>query len=114
MGVAAARERDMGIPRTQVGFEPDAQCGVLTRLVKLKKMRVTLPNADPDYFRRTFRRKRPDAFDGKEKCAELDCAQFFTQRKIDMFRDVRKETEREMHLIPFRPAHTANVRIKID
>ena len=112
--IATTREGDMRVPGTQIGFEPDSQRRILHAFVKLEEMRMTFPNADPNDFRRTFRRKRPDAFDGKKKCAKLDRAQFFAQRKIDTFRDVGKETEGQMHLIAFRPAHTTNVRVKID
>src|SRR5438067_2523067 len=77
-------------------------------------MRMTLSDADPDDFRRTFRWKRPNALDRKKKCAKHDRAQFFAQRNIDTFRDVGKETEREMHLITRDPAQTANARVKVD
>ena len=114
MSAVTTRERDVRMPRAQIGFEPDGQSRILHPFVKLKKMRMTLSNADPDDFRRTFRRKRPNALNGKEKCAELDRAQVFAQCTIDMIRYVGKETEREMHLITRGPAHTGNVRIKIN
>ena len=114
MGTVTPRERDVRVPRAQIGFQSDSQRGVLHTLVKLKEMWMTFSDADPDDFRRTFGWKRPNALDRKKKCAKLDCAQFFAQRKIDMFRDVGKKTERQMHLIAFRPAHTANARVKID
>jgi len=82
--------------------------------MKLKEVRMTFSDADPDDFRRAFRWKRPNALNGKKKCAELDYAQFFAERNIDTLRDVRKETEREMHLITRGPAHTTNARVKID
>ena len=43
--------------------------------------------------------------------AELDRAEFFPQRKIDVIRHIAKETERQMHLSRVDPAHTVNVRI---
>ena len=114
MSGVTSRERDVRMPGAQIGFESDGQCRILHPLVKLKKMWMTFSNADPDDFRRTFRWKRPNALNGKKKCAELDRAQVFAQRTIDMFRDVGKEAESEMHLITLRPAHTANARVKID
>ena len=114
MSAVTTRERDVGMPGAQIGFESNGQCHVLHPLVKLKKMWMTFPNADPDNFRRTFGRKSPNALNGKKKCAELDRAQVFAQCTIDRLRCVGKETEREMHLITLGPAHTANARVKID
>ena len=114
MGAVTTSERDVRMPRAQIGFESDGQCCILHPFVKLKKMRMTFPNADPDDFRRTFRWKRPNALNGKKKCAELDRAQVFAQCNIDTFRDVGKETEREVHLLTLCPAHTANARVQID
>ena len=110
MSAVTTRERDVRMPRAQIGFEPDGQSRILHPFVKLKKMRMTLSNADPD----DFRRKRPNALNGKEKCAELDRAQVFAQCTIDMIRYVGKETEREMHLITRCPTHVANPRVEID
>ena len=114
MGAVTTRERDVRMPGAQIGFESDGKCCILHPFVKLKKMWMTFPNADPDDFRRTFRWKGSNALKGKKKCAELDRAQVFAQCTIHIFRDVGEETEREMHLITLRPAHTANARIKID
>ena len=114
MSAVTTRERDVRMPWAQIGFESDSQCCILHPFVKLKKMWMTFPNANPDDFRRTLRWKRPHALDRKKKCAELDRVQFFAQCPIDLFRDVGKETEREMHLITLGPAHTANTRVKID
>jgi len=108
------RERDVRMPRAQIGFESDGKCRVLHPFVKLKKMRMTLPDANPDDFWRTFWWKRSNALNRKKECAELDRAQVFAQCVIHIFGDIGKETEREMHLITLRPAHTANTWIKID
>src|SRR5438270_8112084 len=109
-----SRERDMRVPGSQIGFEPDSQRRILHAFVKLKEMRITFPNADPNDFRRTFRRKRPDALDGQKKRAKLNRAQFFAQCKIDIFRHLGKETEGEMHLIALCRAYTAIVPVEID
>lgn len=114
MGTVTSRERDVRMPGAQIGLESGGQCCILHSFVKLKKMWMTFPNADPDDFRRTFRWKRPNALDGKKKCAELDRAQIFAQCTIDMFRCIGKETECEMHLIARGPTHTGNARIKIN
>src|SRR5947209_15385671 len=114
MGAVTTRKRDVRMPGTQIGFEPDSQCCILHPFVKLKKMWMTFPNTDPYDFRQTFRWKCSNALNWEKKCAELDRAQIFAQCTIEMFRNVRKETEREMHLITLGPAHAANVRVKID
>src|SRR4029077_17752617 len=108
------RECKMWMPRTQFGFKPDSERGFLHAFVKLKEMRMTLTNADPDYFHWSFRRKCSHVFDRKEKRAKLNCAQFFAQRKIDILRNIGKKTESQMNLISGSPAHTANSRIEID
>ncbi len=113
MGAAATRERDVRMPGAQIGFESDGKCCILHPFVKLKKMGVTFSDADPDDFRRTFRWKRPNSFNGKKKYAEFDRVQFSPQRKIDTFRDVGKETKGKVHLITCGPADTANARVKI-
>src|SRR6202043_2956852 len=107
MSAVTTRERDVRMPWAQIGFESDGQCCILHPFVKLKKMWMTFPHANPDDFGRTFRWKGPDALNGKKECAELDRAQVFAQCAIEMFRYVGKETEREMHLSTLGPAHTA-------
>jgi hypothetical protein len=74
-------------------------------------MRMRLPDADPDNFRSALCGEGSDAKNGQKERAELDRAEFFPQRKIDVVRHIVKETEREMHLSRVDPAHTANVRI---
>ena len=104
----------MRMPGTQIGFESDGKRCVLHAFVELKQMRMTRADADPKNFRRTFRRKFAEAFDREKKRAELDRAEFFAKGKIDIFRDVGKETESEVHLIACGPPHAGNVRVKID
>src|SRR6266446_3723081 len=74
-------------------------------------MRMRLPDADPDNFRSTLSGKGSDANNGQKESAELDRAEFFPQRKIDVVRHIAKETERQMHLRRIDPAHTVNVRV---
>lgn len=74
-------------------------------------MGMTGPDADPDYFRNSSRRKSADPFNGKKKCAKFDGAEFLAQRGFDIFADLGEETESKMHLIAGRPANTANARI---
>src|SRR5438132_13885075 len=73
--IAAARERDMRMPRAQIRFESDSQRCLLHAFVHLKQVRVTFPNADPNDFHRPFWGKRSDTFDRKKKCTKLDRAQ---------------------------------------
>ncbi len=100
------------MPRFKLRFEPGSERGFLHALVNLEQMRMRLPDADPDNFRRTLCRKRSDADNRQKEGTELDCAEFLAQREIDFIRDVTEETERQMHLRQIGPAHTPNVRIK--
>ena len=80
MGIAAARERDMRMPGTQIGFKSDGQCRILHPFVKLKKMWMTFSHANPNDFHVTpaaAGRKCADAFDWKKKNAKLNRAKFF-------------------------------------
>ena len=114
MGIATARKRDMRMPGAQIGFDSGGQRCILHPFVKLKKMWMTFPNANPNDFHVTLGRKCADAFDRQKKSAKFNRAQFFTQRKIDIFRYIGKETERQVHLIAGDPTDTANMGIKID
>jgi len=113
MRIVTSRERDVRMPRTQIGLEPNGQGRVLNPLVKLKEMRMAFSDADPDYFHHSLRRKRSDSFDRQKKCAKFDCLEFLAQRKNDILRYLGKKTEREMDLIDNGPAHAANMRIKL-
>ena len=110
--VAAARNRNMRMPRSELWFEPGSKRGFLHALVNLKQMRMRLPDADPDNFRSALCGKGSDANNRQKEGAELDRAEFFPQRKIDVIRHIAKETERQMHLSRVDPVHPANVRIK--
>ncbi|MEY2480938.1 MAG: hypothetical protein QOI04_1865 [Verrucomicrobiota bacterium] len=82
--------------------------------VNLNKMRMPRADADPNDFRRTVRWKCSDTGDRQKKCAELNRAKLFAKCKIDIFPNVAKETERQVHLRGIDPAHAANFRVKID
>ena len=109
--VTAARDRNVRMPRSKLWLEPGSERGFLHALVNLEQMRMRLPDADPDNFRSALCGKGSDANNGQKESAELDRAEFFSQRKIDVVRHIAKETERQMHLSRVDPAHTANVRI---
>jgi hypothetical protein len=109
--IAAARDRNVRVPRFKLWFEPGSERSFLDALVNLEQMRMGLPDVDPDNFRSALCGERSDANDGQKEGAELDCAEFFPQRKIDVVRHIAKETERQMHLSRVDPAHTANARI---
>jgi len=100
------------MPGTKLRLEASGKRCFLHPLVDLEQVRVGLTNADPNDFRRAFRWKSPDGRDRQEKCAELDLAEFFTQREIDIIRDIAEESERQVHLLRISPAHAANLRIK--
>jgi hypothetical protein len=111
--VVAARDRNVRMPRSKLRFEPGSECGFLHTLVNLEQMRMRLPNADPDDFRSALCWKGSDANNGQKEGAELDRAEFFPQRKIDVIRHIAKETERQVYLSRVDPTHTADVRINI-
>src|SRR5437762_12190404 len=77
-------------------------------------MRMPASDADRNNFGRTVRRKCSYAYDRQKKGAENNRAEFFTQRKIDMFRNVAEKGKRQMHLGGFGPADAANLWIEID
>ena len=111
--VAATRERNVRMPGAKLWLETGSQRGLLHPLVNLKQVRVRLPDADPNNFRRTPSRKRSDANNRQKESAELDDGEFFSQGRIMFIWDVAKETERQMHLRRIGPVHTANARIKV-
>ena len=112
--VATTRERDMRMEWTQIRFEANGQGRLGHALVQLKKVRMPATDTDPDNFGWTFRREHPKASNRQKKSAEMNRAKFFTKFCVDIFRDVAKETEREMHLFGGGPPDTANSWIKID
>ena len=114
MSAATARERNVWMPRSQIGGETDCERRVLDAFVKLKKMRMACANADPDNFRRTFGGKCSDSFDRQKESVKLNRLEFFAQCKIDILRHVGEKPEREMHLIDCGPTNAANTGIKID
>ena len=77
-------------------------------------MRMSHADADPDNFYDSSRRKCSDSVDRQKERAKFNRTEFFAQGKIDILRDVRKKTEREMNLIPRSPANAANSRVKIN
>ena len=112
--IATTRERDMRMEWTQVRFEANGEGRLGHALVQLKKVRMPATDADPDNFGWTFRREHPEASNRQKESAEMNRAKFFTKFCVDIFRDVAKETEREMHLFGGGPPDTANLWIKID
>ena len=112
--IATARESNMRMPRSQIGRESHRKCCVLDTFVKLKKMRMTSTDADPNNLDHAFERKCSDSFNRQEESAKFNGLEFCAQGKIHFLPNVRKETEREMQLIPNRPVDAANAGIKID
>jgi len=104
----------MRMPWAQFRFDSNGERRFLHAFVKLKKMRMSLPDSHPDNFYMTLGRKSSNALDRKKERAELDCRELFAQSKIDILRDVGEKAEREMNLIAHRPAHTADVRVEMD
>lgn len=84
--IAAAGESDVWMKRALLGFKTRLERGFLHALVNLEEMRMTGADSDPDDFRRTFRGKFSETENRKEKCFELDRAEFFAQPKINIFR----------------------------
>jgi hypothetical protein len=110
--IAAARDRNVRMPRSKLWLEPGSERGFLHALVNLEQMRMRLPDADPDNFRSAVCGKGSDANNGQKEGAEIDRAELFAQRKIDVVRHIVKETERQVHLRRVDPACAANVRIE--
>ena len=108
----ATRNGYVWMPGTKLRLEPDSERGLLHALVNLKQVRVRLTDANPDNSRRTLGRKRSYANNGQKEGAELDCVEFFSQRKISFIRNFSEETERQMHLRRFGPVHARDMRIK--
>jgi len=79
VNIAATRERDVRMPGTQIYFKPDRDRRVGHAFVKLKKVRVTRTNANPNDFRRPLWRKCSDAKDWQNESVELNHAEFFAQ-----------------------------------
>jgi len=50
-----------------------------------------LPTTDPNNFRSAFCRERSDTDDGQKECAEVDRAEFFAQRKLDVVLNIAEE-----------------------
>src|SRR6266705_2033430 len=80
--IPATRNRNVRMPGTQLRLDASGQRGFLHALVHLEKMRMSATNADPNDFRRAFRRKRADSGDPQEERAELNCTEFFAHGKI--------------------------------
>jgi hypothetical protein len=112
--IAATAERDVRVPRAEIGFYAGGERCFLNTFVDLEQMRVPFTDADPNYFRGALRRKRADAGDRQKKRAKLDPAKFFAEGKIDNFGDVPEEPEREVHLVALAPADAAHMRVEID
>src|SRR6266576_988972 len=59
--IPATRERNVRMPGAKLWLETSSQRGLLHSLVNLKQVRVRLPDAAPNNFRRTLCRNRSDA-----------------------------------------------------
>jgi hypothetical protein len=70
--ITAARDRNVRMPWPKLRLEAGSERRLLHPLVNLKQVRMRLTDADPNNFRRTFRRKRSDANNGQKKSAKLD------------------------------------------
>jgi len=79
VNVAATRECDVRMPGTQIYFKPHRDRRVAHAFVKLKKVRVTGTNANPNDFRRPLWRKCSDAKDWQNEGVKLNRAEFFAQ-----------------------------------
>lgn len=112
--VMAARQRKVRVPRSQIGFQSDAERRFLDAFMNLKEVRVPPTDADPDNLNHASWRKCSNAFDWQKKRAKLDRREFFPQSKIDIVRHVREKTEGEMDLIARSPAGSGNSRVKVD
>jgi len=83
----------MRMPRTQFRLDSNRERRFLNAFVKLKQMWMTGARPNPDYFHQSFRRKSADAFEGKEKRAELDRTKFFPERELNGLGNIGKKTK---------------------
>lgn len=102
------------MPGTQFGLESNGERRFLYAFVKLKQVRMAGADSNPDYFHRSFWWKCSNALDRQKKSAKFDRAQFFTERELDLLKNIREKAESQMHLVAYSPADTANARIEID
>lgn len=114
MNIAATGKCDVRMKRADLRFETTLERCFLHALVKLKQMRMTSADADPDDFGRAFGWKFSKANDRKKERFKLNGAQSFAQTKLDRLRHVIEKAEREMHLPAIHAVYSANVWIKID
>ena len=104
----------MRMPWPQLRFQSHLERGFLNPFVQLKEMRMTGTDANPNYLHDTFWRKSSDSFYRQEERAKFNRLEFFAQAELDLLRDAREKTEREMNLIDRGPADPMNTRIKIE
>src|SRR5438874_10122601 len=62
--IAAARNGNVWMPRTQVRLQAGGECSFLHTFMDLKQVRVRLTDADPHNFHCTFCRKCSDTAEG--------------------------------------------------
>src|SRR5881628_3773861 len=75
--IAAARERNMRMPRAQVRLQSGSERGFLHAFVDLEQMRMRLTHAYPNNFRSSFCGERPDTSNRQKEYTKLDCGEFF-------------------------------------
>src|SRR2546430_16770487 len=112
--IVATRERKVRMPRSQFRLQADLKRRFLHAFVKLKQMRMTRADADPDNFYHSSRRKCADSVDRQKERAKFNRVEFFAQGEIDILGDVGKKTEGEMNLVRGSPAHAANSGVQVN
>src|SRR5437667_7184638 len=70
--IATSRDRDVRMEWSQLRLESGGERGFLHTLVHLEKMRMRATNADPNDFRRSFRRKFSDPHNRQKKGTKLN------------------------------------------
>jgi hypothetical protein len=111
--IPAARQSDVRMKGAQIGLEARVDRGFLYAFVQLEKMRMPGPDADPENVRPAFAGKRSETGNGKEERLPHYGLEIFFEALLDLFRNVVKKTEGQMHLLPREPANAAQVRIQL-
>lgn len=110
--VATTCQRDMWMPRPQIGLQSGRDCGFLDALMNLKKMRMPFPDPGPDYFGRPFGGKRAQSLDRKKKAAKTNGTQTLSQIFECRRWRVPEKSEGKMHLFRAHPLHAPKLWVK--
>ena len=102
----------MGIPRTKIRLNASGQRGVRHAFVQLKKVRMSMTDAEPNNLRAAFSREGSNSVERKKKAREPNRAQLDAQPLFRFRCYISKKSERKMKLFRGQPTHTGQPRIQ--